>query len=129
MSILNAEMEKLVIWLQANKLSLNINKTHYMIFSSKRKKVETNDGGQVLISNLPIKRVCSTRFLGVILDERLNWQEHIACIKSKISKSIGILYKAKRVFRSSTLLSLYNTLIYPYLMYCVEVWGMEGFQI
>lgn len=70
-----------------------------------------------------IEQVNSTKFLGVIIDYRLSWNEHINYIKGKIAKGIGIVCKARRFFQKSTLLTMYNTFIYPYFTYCVEVWG------
>ena len=122
-SVLNTELKKIVNWLHSNKLSLNVTKTHYIIFSSKRKYVDVNLTDQVLIDDVPLNRVSSTKFLGVILDEKLNWNEHVSCIKKKVSKSIGVICKARKVFQHSTLMSLYYSLIYPYLIYCTEVWG------
>ena len=122
-SVLNNELVKLVTWLNVNKLSLNVSKTHYIIFSSKRKKVNTDVLTPIVINNLPINRVHSTSFLGVMVDEKLNWQDHIKHIKNKMSKGIGVLCKARKLLKESTLVTLYNTLIYPYLTYCIEVWG------
>ena len=62
-------------------------------------------------------------FLGVILDENLSWKPHILNVSRKISKSIGIIYKASFCLPSTALVTIYYSLIYPYLMYCVSVWG------
>lgn len=70
-----------------------------------------------------VKRVSSTKFLGVIVDEHLKWYEHIKLIKNKISKGIGLLCKARKVLNISTILNMYYTFVYPYLTYCIEVWG------
>ena len=77
---LNEELSKLVEWLHANKLSININKTHYVIFSLRK---NTFSDENIYISNHVIKRVSKTKFLGVILDSKINWSEHINYIKSK----------------------------------------------
>ena len=53
----------------------------------------------------------------------MNWSAHIHYIKNKISKSIGILFKIRNFLDNHTLRSMYFTFIYPYLIYCVEVWG------
>ena len=64
-----------------------------------------------------------TKFLGVIIDQNLNFHSHISYIKGKISRSLGILYKAKKIFVKKTLLTLYNSFIHPLFMYCICVWG------
>ena len=116
----NHEIEKIFDWLNVNKLSLNIQKTHYMIFHS-RKNIKVNF--DVLINNEIINKVECTKFLGVLIDSKLTWCNHISYLKRKISKGIGILCKLRKCFSSSTLLTLYYSFIYPYLLYCIEVWG------
>ena len=64
-----------------------------------------------------------TKFLGVIIDNKLNWSPHIMHISKKIAEGIGIILKARKVFDNETLFSLYYTFIYPYLNYCIHVWG------
>ena len=117
---LNTELNKLDVWLQANKLTLNTDKTHYMVFHRARIKSKT---GKISIRNNAIDEVKSTKFLGVIIDDKLKWTEHIQYIKNKISKSIGILIKIRPYLDKVTLRNLYFTFVYPYLIYCVEVWG------
>ena len=63
------------------------------------------------------------KFLGVIIDNKLNWSDHILCIKNKISKSIGIINKTRTFLDKNTLRNLDFTFIYPYLIYCIEIWG------
>ena len=109
---LNTELNKLDVWLQANKLTLNTDKTHYMFFHRARIKSKT---GKISIRNNAIDEVKSTKFLGVIIDDKLNWTEHIQYIKNEISKSIGILIKIRPYLDKVTLRNLYFTFVYPYL--------------
>ena len=60
---------------------------------------------------------------GVIFDRKLKWTAHIQYIKNKLSKSIGILYRCENYFDKETMQNLYFSSIYPYLTYCVEIWG------
>ena len=75
------------------------------------------------INNQIIDRIEHTMYLGVILDSHLTWSYHIQHVKLKIAKSIGILCRARKVVKRTTLITLYYAFIYPYLTYCVEVWG------
>ena len=109
-------------WIHANKLSLNISKTHYMIFRT-RGKVDKTNSLNVYVDQVKLKNVETTSFLGVINDNRLSWSQHVNYIKNKIAKSIGILCKAKKFLYTTTLATLYNFFIYPYITYGVEVWG------
>jgi hypothetical protein len=118
---MNLELVKITQWLSANKLSLNIKKTNFMFFTtSKNYKTLTE---KIFINGEEITRVESTKFLGVIIDEKLTWQGHIQYIKGKISKTLGIFYKTRKILGSKTLLTLYYSMIHPYLIYCIEVWG------
>ena len=118
--IMNGELNKVFLWLNSNKLSLNVKKTQFMVFSL-RKHIITNT--DLCINNQIIDRVEHTMFLGVILDAHLTWSYHIQHVKIKIAKNIGILCRARKVLKRTTLITLYYAFIYPYLTYCVEVWG------
>ena len=59
----------------------------------------------------------------IILDEHMSWKIHISHIASKISKSIGIIYNVKFLPSKSALHTLYYALIYPYIQYCIIIWG------
>ena len=117
----NKELVNMVDWLQANRLSVNVKKTNYIIFSTVGKHLHIND--DLKINGKIINKVDSTKFLGVWLDSKMTWSEHINYIRCKISKGIGILCKARKVLNEKTLITLYYSFIYPYLTYCVEVWG------
>ena len=64
-----------------------------------------------------------SKFLGVIIDNKLNWKPHIRYVGTKVAKGIGIILKARKVFNHETLSTLYYTFVYPYLNYCIHVWG------
>ena len=57
------------------------------------------------------------------MDSKLSWEKHIKEVKTKISKVIGILIKARRFFKISTLVTIYYSLVYSHLIYCIELWG------
>ena len=120
-SEMNTELEHIIIWLNVNKLSLNLKKTHFMIFRKGREKITFDK--ELMINNTVIHMATQTKFLGVIIDENLSFKPHIAYVKGKISKSLGILYKCKKFFKEETLLTLYNSFVYPYFIYCITIWG------
>ena len=125
---MNKELSKVVDWFRANKLSLNINKTNYMIFHAKNKKTSGCDH-PICINNEPLNLVQKTKFLGVIIDSQLTWRYHIAHVANKISKSIGIISKAKKYVTKSILRNLYYTFIYPYISYCNSVWALASHSL
>ena len=117
---LNAEMERVAMWLRANRLKLNLNKTNFMIFSPTNRYRERYE---LLIDNTPIDRVHTAKFLGVVLDQNLKWNHHIQLVRGKISRTIGIFNKLNRFFPQRILLTLYYSLVYPHITYGIEVWG------
>jgi hypothetical protein len=115
----NIELKKLCDWFSINRLSLNVLKTNYMLF----KKSKQVSNVELFMNNCKINRVHVTKFLGVMMDENLNWKEHISYVKTKISKNIAVLYRARKLFCENVIRTLYCSLILPYMTYCIEVWG------
>ena len=70
-----------------------------------------------------IIKVEFTTFLGVLIDNKLTWKKHISMIKSKLSKSCAIMYRASFIIDKCGRLILYHSLFLPYIMYCIEVCG------
>ena len=121
--MINDELKYIVTWLRANKLSLNIRKTHYMLFSIKE---VIQPSATIDINGEPITCVTKTKFLGVIINNKLTWKEHISYICGKVAKGIGIISKVRKYLNKDTLLDLYYSFIYPYLTYCNQVWGLSS---
>ena len=85
--------------------------------------MSTLENISLAIDSIPISKVNVANFLGIQIDSDLKWDIHINNIKTKISKCIGILYKLRFHVASSVLFTLYNSLVLPYLSYCIVVWG------
>lgn len=117
---INEELDCISEWLAANKLSLNVDKTNYIIFSRTNKHY---DDVEISIKGKNVKRVDSTKFLGVFVDSHLNWKMHLTYVRNKLSKCCGIMSKAKRYLHKEILCNLYYTFAYPYFTYCNIVWG------
>ena len=119
-NVLSNELQHLDTWFKVNKLSLNVSKTNFMVFG---KTSGTSSSRTVTINGTELIEVESTKFLGVFIDNKLKWDKQIKHVQSKISKSISILFRVKDLLDTSALLTLYNSLVLPYLTYCVEAWG------
>ena len=117
--IFNNELQHVTKWMCTNKLSINISKTNFMIFS---KKKCNNENVSIKMCNSQIKQVSSLRFLGLIIDNKLNWANHINYVCNKVSKNIGIMYKLNSLPKS-VLKLIYNTIILPHLYYGITAWG------
>ena len=98
------------------KLSLNTQKTFYLVFH--RAKIKDHDIS-IRIDGSTLNRSRNIKYIGVIIDHKLNWCEHIAHVKNMVSNGIGILYKAKQFPDKKSLHNLYYSYIYPYLIYIV----------
>ena len=120
---INEELKRVSTWLVANKLSLNIQKTNYIVFSGNK---QINGVLNIKMCDSTIQRSHVLRYLGVYIDHKLTWKSHIDHIQSKLSRSLGILHKVKHMLTENTLLTLYYTLFYPYLQYCNVIWGMAN---
>ncbi|XP_041475025.1 uncharacterized protein LOC121423667 [Lytechinus variegatus] len=118
----NREIAKVSTWFKANKLSLNIAKTNYIIFRSRNKRVP-HDLPHIIIDNLVISKLKNIKFLGVTFNELMDWSIHISEICKSLSKYVGILYKLKFILPSNILNILYSSLILPHLNYCNCIWG------
>lgn len=106
-------------WSISNRLTINTDKTHFISMSNKTLTTPMN----IYLNNQVLVSVDSSKFLGVIIDSHLNFKEHINYIAKKISKSAGILYRLSKFVPHSTLKQLYYSFIYPFLNYCITVWG------
>ena len=87
---INYELQVISEWFQVNKLSVNVNKTNFVLFVSPKKFYDHNNlVNQTLINGrpMPIKQVRSAQFLGVYLDEHLTWSDHVKTVIGKISKT------------------------------------------
>ena len=118
--IINDELKKFNSWFRSNKLSLNISKTNYVIFHATKKTVLNVD---LNLNGVRIERVKSFKFLGLLINENINWNDHIKSISIKISRAVGILNKLKFYLPQTILLTLYFALIHSHFNNHLLLWG------
>ena len=116
----NNELEFVQDWIYANKLSLNIAKTQYMVFKNNQTR---SLPGHITINNVNLKQTECTKFLGLYIDNDLSWKSHINHLCKLLSRNTGILYKLKDFFPINILQTLYGTLINSYIYYGILAWG------
>ena len=112
-------LAKLAKWFVVNKLTLNLSKTNYMIFRNRSPDIEIS----LFINNQQITRIHVTKFLGVYIDEYLNWKYQINKVRLKLSKVAAVIYKANCLIDRNGIYILYCSLFLPHLSYCCEMWG------
>jgi hypothetical protein len=117
--VMNRELDKIDKWLSCNRLSINLSKTSYMIFSNRDKNVNKT----LLVRDVNISETDVTKFLGILIDNRLSFNYHIKNVCNKVSKSCGILRKLSSMIPPTVLRTLYSTLVLPHLQYGLPVWG------
>ena len=122
---INNTLHELWHWLQINKLQLNVGKSKFMIFHFRQRKLRDEEIPEIKINNTPIQRVSEFNFLGLMLDESLNWNAHVNKISNKISKIIGIMNKQKRILPTRILKLMYDSFILPHINYCISCWGFN----
>ena len=105
---------------QSQQIVIKCEKTHYMIFHGKRKPYFHIT---LRIDGESINEVDKTKFPGVNIDNKLTWKSHITHICGKVARGIGVIIKARKWLNQDSLISLYYSFIYPYLIYCNHVWG------
>ena len=88
-SKINTHLVHVNTLLDCNKLSLNIDKTNYVIFHPPQKKLPLSI--QMLINNKIVKQEKSIKYLGIFINSHLSWKTHISHISKKMSRGIGVL--------------------------------------
>ena len=116
----NKELKKLSAWLNANRLALNISKTNFVIFASKNKPLKNVT---LLLNKKAFEQKDHVKYLGILIDSKLTFQAHTSSVAKKIARVTGVMYKIRKFVNESTSRMIYNSLIYPFLLYGVPIWG------
>ena len=86
-------------------------------------KFATTTTSNLIMNNEILKNVKEIKFLGVMLNDKLTWQNHKIYLKRKISQSIGIIYNCKNIMTEEELINIYKTFIQSNFIYAIEAWG------
>ena len=76
------------------------------------------------INGVNIQEVSTVKYLGVTFDSNLTWKNHVDELCLKLSKTVGIFSKLRYYVNVDTLIMLYYSLVYPFLTYGIQVWGL-----
>ena len=120
----NSGLQHFYSWCCANRLSVNVDKTNVMLFSNIHL---ASDLSNISLNNTQIQYASSVRFLGVEIDNKLKFNNHINSISNKISKNAGVLYKLRQFVPQNILITIYRSLVESYLNYCTLLFG-NAFQ-
>jgi hypothetical protein len=116
------ELSHILSWMQANSLSINYSKTNFTIFSPHlRKTVHTIN--HLAFGPTEIKRASSIKYLGIFIDDNLNWKDHIKMVLTKLTKYCGIFYKIRHKIPKGILKTIYFALIHSTIQYGIEIYA------
>ena len=115
----NLELTNIDHWLRLNKLSLNTDKTSYLIFTNRK----ITHRFEVKVGDVVLKQQTTVKYLGVILDQRMTWAPHIQSLQKRVASAVWALYQLKKVASQRTLRTVYHALIHSKLQYCISSWG------
>ena len=115
----NLCIRRLNDWFLANRLSINLDKTCYMLFPASTNASKIN----LELNGMRIKNVSSCRYLGIIIDNELQWSAHIDYIYCHLLKYVGIFYKLRNKLPKRVLKNIYFAFVHPYILYGVEIYA------
>ena len=123
----NNELHKFYVWCVANRLTVNTLKTFYMIFSNRR----SNNLSPLVIKSLynydPIKKVDSTKFLGIHYDSNMSFKSHINNLTQRLSRISALFYRVKNLMPTFVLKTMYHAHVTSILSYCNIIWSNTYF--
>lgn len=115
------DLANLKMYFEDNGMKLNLNKTKVIHFSSRRRRPpiipEVHLDGEV------VERVSSLRYLGLILDENLNFSDHVKSVVKAVRPWVAIIYRLRHRLSRNQLLNIYFSMIQSRIISLIEVWG------
>lgn len=119
--MVNEDLKYYHKWLLQNKLKLHLDKTVYMTLQQRNSEQQNIT---VQINNTKLKKLQKTKYLGLIVDDKLNWDSHIEhIIKNKLVPMIGVLYRCSNFLNNKNRNLIYNAYILSNLQYLIKIWG------
>ena len=118
------DLTNLIIWFRTNKLSLNLSKTNYVLFKKNNTKIDIDESEmQLSFGNEKIEQKKYVKFLGLLIDEHLEWNYQYKNIIAKLSKSLYILRMVKNMLDTKAKKILYYSYFYSNVLYGLLLWG------
>ena len=117
--IVNKELIKISKWYHNNKLSLNEEKSNFILIHRKKQAINL----KLTLNNTIMEQKKQVKYLGITIDESLTWKPHINNCLIKLNKCLYAIYKLRPYTTINTLKLVYNALAYPHIQYCLAVWG------
>jgi hypothetical protein len=122
-AVANTALVSVANWFIDNRLNINIAKTNYLLFTNSVTGATVHN---LMLNNYFIERKTYVKFLGLVLDDKLNWHEHVNGLCTKLSHDIAMLKVAKYCFTKSCLNTLYYAFFYSHITYALPMWCSAG---
>ena len=119
---INVDLASLNEWLKANRLSLNMIKSEYIIIGSAPRLNNFSAEPSLHIGNVKLKRVTCKKTLGVVINQNLGWHDYIDTIAKKVKRGLGVLKRISDFTPFDFLIKVYYAIIQLRLDYCSSVW-------
>ena len=122
---INMELNKINNWLNSNKLCLNVKKTKYMIFN----RTHSIPDIKLEINGTELEEVKNFKFLGLTINNRLDWTPHTSSIQCKLARALGIMKSVKHLIPQCTMKTIYFSIFHPHIIFHILAWGHTGAPI
>ena len=122
-TVLNCDLKLASDWLNANRLSLNVDKSKLLIFKSKQRKFN-KDSISIKLGGVKLTPTDNVKYLGLHLDQNLSWDVQTNKLSKKLSKANGILAKLRHFTPKETLILVYYSIFYSHLQYGCLLWSL-----
>ena len=119
----SGRLETISDWFKANKLTLNISKSVCMLFSRNVKNIWEYSFPGLSIDGTDLQKVSSTKFLGLNIDDKLDWTDHYNKLLCKLKRNLQMLRTGKNLLSQHAKKLLYYGHIYSHMSYCISTWG------
>ena len=119
---LSQDLENVHNWLRANKLTLNMTKTEFMLIGSRQRLSTLTESPTFAINDFQVSQVNTAKSLGVTIDDGLEWSGHIEKVTKKVASGIGAIKRIRQLVPQATLQLIYQALLQPHFDYCNIVW-------
>ena len=128
----NKVLKSVYLYMVSNQLHINLSKCAYMYFRNTLNKEERltcarsqpfDSEPTLAVNNQKIKKVSKIRFLGVIIDDRLSWDDHIEHLENKLISTIVLIKRVRKFIPKTLYTTIYYSLFLSHLSYCISSWG------
>ena len=115
-----SELSVVQDWFNANKLTLNVGKSSYLLFQGHKQQLTKF---QIVLNGVEIPRVNHAKLLGTWINDRLNWEIHANKVLTILKCGIGMLKRSQQLLSCKAKRLLYFGQIHSHLSYCLAIWG------